>query len=42
MAVTYKANVYYKEGVTSFVIPFDYLKKTFEYLKMDVYVLIVN
>ena len=29
MAVTYKANVYYKEGVTSFVIPFDYLKKTF-------------
>jgi hypothetical protein len=29
MAITYKANVYYKEGVTSFVIPFDYLKKTF-------------
>ena len=29
MAVTYKANVYYKEGVTSFVIPFDYLKKAF-------------
>lgn len=29
MGITYKANVYYKEGVTSFVIPFDYLKKTF-------------
>lgn len=29
MAETYKANVYYKEGVTTFVIPFDYLKKTF-------------
>ena len=29
MSETYKANVYYKEGVTTFVIPFDYLKKTF-------------
>lgn len=29
MQITYKANVYYTEGTTSFVIPFDYLKKSF-------------
>lgn len=29
MTLLYKANVYYKEGGATFVIPFDYLKKTF-------------